>query len=50
MPSFLSSAFPIETSLQLALLNIGVLLLTGIVSLLLTCVSVAWQRYRKERV
>lgn len=37
-----------QTSMQLALLNIAVLLLTAIVALLLTCGSLAFQSHREE--
>jgi hypothetical protein len=49
MPPFLYSAFPITTSFQTALLNIAVLLLTGVVAVILTCGSLAFQQYRKEK-
>ncbi len=47
-PTPITRFFGPETSLQLALLNIVVLLLTAIVALFLTCGSLALQQQRKE--
>jgi hypothetical protein len=44
------AVFEIESSAAMALLNIAALLLTGAVALALTYASLAFQRYRAERV
>lgn len=50
VPPFRLSVLPVETSLDMALLNITALLLSGIVSVILMYGSLVFQQNRKERM